>query len=136
MINKNIFREYDVRGIADTDLSDEFAELLGRAFGSRIRQANGKTVVLGRDVRESSPRLAAAIARGMTRAGLDVTDLGIIPTPGVYYAVAELHADGGVVVTGSHNPIEYNGFKMQVGHVEPRPRLSSLHDGQRSSHEF
>lgn len=115
MINKNIFREYDVRGIADTDLSDEFAELLGQAFGSRIRQENGKTVVMGRDVRESSPRLAAALARGMSRAGLDVTDLGIIPTPGVYYAVAILEADGGVVVTGSHNPIEYNGFKMQVG---------------------
>lgn len=114
-VDRHVFREYDVRGIAVTELTNEFAGQLGRAFGSRLRDAGARTVALGRDVRESSPRLAEHLGAGLAATGLEVWDLGIIPTPGVYYGVAELGADGGVVVTGSHNPIEFNGFKMQVG---------------------
>ncbi len=111
----HVFREYDVRGIAETELSNEFAEKLGRAFGSRLRTDGAKSVVVGRDVRESSPRLAENLGKGLMSCGLEVIDIGIIPTPGVYFGVVHLEADGGVVVTGSHNPIEFNGFKMQVG---------------------
>ena len=114
-VTRHVFREYDVRGIAETELTNEFAEQLGRAFGSRLRQDGARTVVVGRDVRESSPRLVKNLAKGLSSTGLEVIDLGIIPTPGVYYGVVLLAADGGVVVTGSHNPIEFNGFKMQVG---------------------
>ena len=114
-VTKHVFREYDVRGIAETELTNEFAEQLGKAFGSRLRKDGAKSVVIGRDVRESSPRLAQNLGRGLMSTGLEVIDLGIIPTPGVYYGVNVLNGDGGVVITGSHNPIEFNGFKMQVG---------------------
>jgi phosphomannomutase/phosphoglucomutase len=115
VIQENVFREYDVRGLADTELTDEFAENLGRAFGARLRKEDGRTVALGRDVRESSPRLAAAIGRGLTASGLEVIEVGVVPTPALYYAVIRLETDGGVMITGSHNPIEYNGFKLQIG---------------------
>lgn len=116
----NIFREYDVRGLADTELTDELAFGLGRAFAARLRASGAGSAVLGRDVRESSPRLARAFTRGLLESGVDVIDVGVIPTPGLYYAVVALEAGGGCVITGSHNPIEYNGFKLQVG-------SSSLH---------
>ncbi|MEZ4653089.1 MAG: phosphomannomutase/phosphoglucomutase [Candidatus Eisenbacteria bacterium] len=115
MLNWTVFREYDVRGIADTELTDEFAYSLGRAYGAALRAAEGRTVAVGRDVRDSSPRLVEALGRGLTDSGLTVFDVGIVPTPGLYFAVVHLPADGGVMVTGSHNPIEYNGFKMQIG---------------------
>lgn len=115
MINPHIFREYDIRGVADADLSDEVARLVARAFGSVIRERGGRTVVLGRDVRLSSPRLDAAWTEGLVSTGLSVWRIGVAPTPVVYYAVAEWHADAGVMITGSHNPIEYNGFKLQLG---------------------
>lgn len=115
MLTSHVFREYDVRGLADPELTNDFAFALGRAFGSRVRQDGGKTAVLGRDVRESSPRLASRFADGVMSCGVDIVDVGVVPTPGLYFAVVHLKADSGVIVTGSHNPIEYNGFKMQVG---------------------
>jgi len=111
----HIFREYDVRGIADRDLTDELAEHLGRAFGTRVRESGGRRVAVGEDVRESSPRLVAALGRGLRSTGCDVVRIGVVPTPALYYAVVFLGVDGGVMVTGSHNPIEYNGFKLQIG---------------------
>jgi phosphomannomutase/phosphoglucomutase len=115
VINPNIFREYDIRGLADRELTDEAASLIARAFGSKIREEGGRIVVLARDVRESSPRLEAAWAHGMASCGLEVVRIGVAPTPVLYFAVATLPGDGGVVITGSHNPIEYNGFKLQKG---------------------
>jgi len=105
-----IFREYDIRGIAETDLTDEVVETIGRAFGT-FMGGEGK-IALGRDVRLSSPGIKAAFERGLLRSGCSVVDVGVLPTPVLYFAVIELACDGGVMVTGSHNPIEYNGLKM------------------------
>ena len=114
-MNRRIFREYDVRGLHETDLTDPVVTDLGRAFGSYVRRAGGKTVALGRDFRPSSPRLAAALEKGIREVGCDVTRVGILPTPGLYWSIAHLKTDAGVQVTGSHNPSEYNGFKMNLG---------------------
>ncbi len=112
MIPAHIFREYDIRGLHETELSDGVAEAVGRGFGTMIRRAGGRRVALGRDVRPSSPRLAAAVERGMLASGLAVERVGVAPTPALYYAVAVRGLDGGMQITGSHNPPEFNGFKM------------------------
>lgn len=114
-INPHIFREYDIRGIADRDLTDDTAGAIARAFADFVREKGGRTVVLGRDVRESSPRLSDAWAGGLSAGGLHVIRVGVVPTPVLYFAVEHLRADSGVMITGSHNPIEYNGFKLQLG---------------------
>jgi phosphomannomutase / phosphoglucomutase len=115
LVNPFIFREYDIRGVADRDLTQETALAVARAFGTRVREGGGRTVVLGRDVRASSPRLEEAWAQGLVSTGLSVWRTGMVPTPAVYYAVASWQADAGVMITGSHNPIEFNGFKLQLG---------------------
>ena len=112
MLPGHIFREYDIRGYHETELTDEVATGIGRAFGSVIRREGGARVALGEDVRPSSARLAAAAAKGMMAAGLTVERLGVVPTPALYYAVAARGLDGGMQITGSHNPPEFNGFKM------------------------
>ncbi len=112
MTPRHIFREYDIRGYHETELTDETAEAVGRAFATLIRREGGTRVALGRDVRPSSPRLAAAAERGMRAAGLAVERVGVVPTPALYYAVASRGLDGGMQITGSHNPPEFNGFKM------------------------
>lgn len=108
----HIFREYDIRGYHETELTDELATAVGRAFASLIRREGGSRVALGGDVRPSSERLMAAVSRGIRAAGLDVERVGVVPTPALYYAVAARGLDGGLQVTGSHNPPEFNGFKM------------------------
>jgi len=112
MIPAHIFREYDIRGLHQTELTDEAAEAVGRAFATLIAEPGGARVALGRDVRPSSERLARAVERGITAAGLAVERTGVVPTPALYYAVAARGLDGGLQVTGSHNPPEFNGFKM------------------------
>ncbi len=112
MIPRHIFREYDIRGLHATELSDEAAEAVGRAFGTRLVEEGGRRVALGRDVRPSSVRLAAGVERGFLACGLEVERVGLVPTPALYYAVAARGLAGGVQVTGSHNPPEFNGFKM------------------------
>jgi phosphomannomutase/phosphoglucomutase len=112
MIPRHIFREYDIRGLHETELGDDVAEAVGRAFGSLLRTGGGTKVALGRDVRPSSVRLADAVERGLMAAGLAVEKVGTVPTPALYYAVAARGLDGGLQVTGSHNPAEFNGFKM------------------------
>ena len=112
MIPRHIFREYDIRGLHETELTNEVAEAVGRAYASVIRRAGGARVALGRDVRPSSERLAAAAERGMQKAGISVERVGVVPTPALYYAVAARGLDGGMQITGSHNPPEFNGFKM------------------------
>ena len=111
-MNPLIFREYDIRGVADRDLTDELALNLGRSFGTFLIRRNQKRIVVGRDCRLSSPRLHTALVRGLLETGITLVDVGVGPTPMMYFAVFHLDADGGVQITGSHNPAEDNGFKL------------------------
>ena len=115
VVPESIFRAYDIRGLAESELTDGFTELLGRVHGQLVREAGGSRASIGYDARLSSPRLAAALERGMRSAGVQVVRLGMVPTPVTYFSVFAHELDGGVQVTGSHNPPEFNGFKMLVG---------------------
>jgi len=116
MLKSTIFREYDIRGIADSELLSPDIELLGRGLGTYIRRhSGGNRINLGRDCRLSSTRLRDALIRGLLASGCDVTDLGVVPTPVLYYSKQHLKADGAIMITGSHNPPEYNGFKSMSG---------------------
>ena len=112
-----IFKAYDIRGIVGKSLTPEIVERIGQALGSEALAQNQKHFVIGRDGRLSGPELSAALARGIARSGCDVTDIGMVPTPVVYFAVQHLGAGSGVAVTGSHNPPDYNGLKMVIGGV-------------------
>jgi phosphomannomutase/phosphoglucomutase len=118
-IRPHIFREYDIRGIVAVDLSGDVPESIGRAFGSetvrRVGQGRAPRVAVGYDNRPSSPGLAVKVIGGLRAAGVDVVDVGTVPTPVLYYAVARLGTDAGIQITGSHNPPEYNGFKLVFG---------------------
>ncbi len=114
-ISPTIFREYDIRGTVDRDLDEEAVFLVGRALGTLVRAEGGRRVVMGRDCRESGPRFAGRMAAGLTASGVDVVDLGVVPTPLVYFAAATMPVDGLCQITGSHNPPEYNGLKVGVG---------------------
>ena len=111
-----LLREYDLRGIVGDTLTEADADALGRSFGTRVRRAGGRKVAVGYDGRLSSPALAAAVVAGLNSAGCDALQVGLGPTPMLYYAVHELVCDGGVMITGSHNPPDYNGFKLMLGH--------------------
>jgi phosphomannomutase len=113
--NPTILREYDIRGIVGSTLGTDDARALGRAYGTMVRRRDGSRVCLGRDGRLSSPALAGALAEGLAATGLTVLDCGLGPTPMLYFAVHHLDADGGIQVTGSHNPPTHNGFKMMLG---------------------
>src|ERR1700686_3436545 len=115
MLKPTIFREYDIRGLADVELLDADVAELGKGIGTYLQRRNGKNITLGRDCRLSSERLRNALAAGLAASGCQVTDLGVVPTPVLYYSVFHLKADGGVMITGSHNPAEYNGFKVVAG---------------------
>jgi phosphomannomutase/phosphoglucomutase len=110
-----IFKAYDIRGIVDKTLTAGIVERIGQALGSEARARNQNRFVIGRDGRLSGPGLAAALARGIARSGCDVVDVGMVPTPVVYFAIQHLGAGSGVAVTGSHNPPDYNGLKMVIG---------------------
>ena len=117
-MNTNIFRQYDIRGIAETDLTDDLVTDLGHAFAAKARRDLGQdelTVGIGRDMRTSSPRLFAALTDGMRASGANVVELGMVPTPLVYFAKYTEDLDAIVQITGSHNPGDYNGFKMMIG---------------------
>ncbi len=109
-------REYDIRGIVGKTLHPADAEAIGRGFGTRVRRAGGTRVVVGRDGRMSSIDMETALVAGLTAAGVDVVRIGLGPTPMLYYAEATLEVDGGIQITGSHNPADYNGFKMVLQH--------------------
>jgi phosphomannomutase/phosphoglucomutase len=115
VISGNIFREYDIRGIAENDLTNDNVTLIGKAFATHMLSQNRKRLVVGRDVRLSSERLRNALVEAMTGCGVDVIDVGVVPTPAQYFGIVQQKADGGVMITGSHNPIDYNGFKMSTG---------------------
>ena len=113
----SILREYDIRGIVGKALGPADATAIGRGFGTRVRRAGGTRVAVGYDGRTHSPLLEAALVEGLTKSGVDVVRIGLGPTPMLYYAEATLEVDGGVQITGSHNPAEYNGFKMVLQHA-------------------
>jgi len=115
VIPPEIFKAYDIRGIVGQSLTPAIVEKIGHALGSEARAQNQKRFVIGRDGRLSGPDLAAALARGIARSGCDVVDIGMVPTPVVYFAIQHLGAGSGVAVTGSHNPPDYNGLKMVIG---------------------
>jgi phosphomannomutase/phosphoglucomutase len=110
-----IFKAYDIRGIVGKTLTNEIAELIGHAIGSEAVARKQTRVAVGRDGRLSGPELVGALSRGMARAGIEVIDIGMVPTPVLYFATYHLGTHSGVSVTGSHNPPDYNGFKMVLG---------------------
>ncbi len=113
--DSTILREYDIRGIVGGTLHVADASAIGRTFGTLVRRNGGKRMALGYDGRLSSPGLAAACIEGLRSAGVDVVGIGLVSTPMLYFAVYHLEADGGIMITGSHNPPDYNGFKMMMG---------------------
>jgi phosphomannomutase/phosphoglucomutase len=116
MLNPAIFREYDIRGIADVELLSPDVEQLGRGLGTYLRRASGGVKInVGRDCRLSSTRLRDALVQGLLATGCDITDIGTVPTPVLYHSAQNLNADGAIMITGSHNPAEYNGFKSVCG---------------------
>jgi len=114
-LKPEIFRQYDIRGKIGEDLTLDSVGLLGQGIGTYFRQRGVKEVTLGRDCRLSSPSLAEALSRGLELTGCQVIDLGTVPTPLLYFAVYHHNLESGVMITGSHNPPEYNGFKMMIG---------------------
>ena len=115
MVNPTIFRQYDIRGVVDKDLSNETLYLIGKGYGSYMRRLGGKTVVIGGDMRLSTPSFKKNFIKGMREVGIDVTDIGMCATPVLYFSIWKLKTDGGIMITASHNPAEYNGIKMNHG---------------------
>ena len=143
-VDASIFKAYDIRGVVDQTIDVTFAEHLGRAFGSEAIAAGEKAVAVGRDGRLSGPSLVAALARGLASTGLDVVNIGAVTTPMLYYVAATRGAHGcrsGIMVTGSHNPKDYNGFKMvlagraiygeDIQRLRERIEAEPLHPGPR-----
>lgn len=114
MINSFIFREYDIRGVVDKDLTDESVELIGKGFGTYLVQNNAKIITVGGDVRLSTERFRKVLIKGLTSTGVNIIDIGPVPTPVQYFSMFHLNVDGGAMITGSHNPPDFNGFKLSL----------------------
>ncbi|MDC0034014.1 phosphomannomutase, partial [Alphaproteobacteria bacterium] len=114
-LEPTILREYDIRGIFGKTLSNADARAIGRAFGTAVVEKGGRMVCVGYDGRLSSPELEESVVAGLFQCGLKVIRIGLGPTPMLYYAVNVIPADAGIMISGSHNPPEYNGFKMMMG---------------------
>jgi len=114
-INPQIFREYDIRGVVDKDLTPDIVKTLGQGFGTRMAHLGRKELVVGRDGRLSSKTFKEALVEGLISTGCHVIDIGLCSTPVYYFSIFHLDKDGGMMVTGSHNPPEFNGFKVSVG---------------------
>jgi phosphomannomutase/phosphoglucomutase len=114
-INPQIFREYDIRGVVDKDLTPKIVRTLGQGFGTHMANIGKKNLVVGRDGRLSSPAFKEALIEGLISTGCNVIDIDLCPTPVYYFSIFHLNKEGGMVVTGSHNPPEFNGLKVSVG---------------------
>jgi phosphomannomutase/phosphoglucomutase len=114
-MNPQVFREYDIRGVVEDDFDDDFVSKLARAYATILLEAGKRTITLGRDCRLTSEALRDLFIEGLLPAGINVVDLGIVPTPLLYFSILHWHLDGGAMITGSHNAAEYNGFKLGVG---------------------
>ena len=149
-MNPRVFREYDIRGNGEADFPDDFVADLGRAAGAYFADKGARRITLGRDCRLTSPRIHATLKRELLAAGLDVIDIGIVHTPALYFSVFHLEADGGVMITASHNPAEDNGFKIVSGRttiygaeiqklrerIEKRAFRSGATPGKASDHDI
>jgi phosphomannomutase/phosphoglucomutase len=149
-MNPRVFREYDIRGDAERDFPDAFVAELGRSVGAYLADKGARRITLGRDCRLSSPRIHAAMKRELLAAGLDVVDVGIVHTPALYFSVFHLQADGGVMITASHNPGQDNGFKIVHGRstiygaeiqkllhrIETRAYRSGVAPGKATGHDI
>jgi phosphomannomutase/phosphoglucomutase len=125
----SIFREYDIRGVVGKDLTPKLAEQIGLAYGTRAAQSGATSVAVARDGRTSAIEMRDAVIKGITACGVDVVDIGVCPTPLLYFALFTLPVGGGVMVTASHNPPEYNGFKLSIGKASMHgPDIQSLKD--------
>ena len=113
-INPDIFRESDIRGLVATDLTLDFMECIGKAIGTLLRKEGGRTLTLGQDVRPSSTDILHAVMAGILSTGCDIIAIGMIPTPVAYFSEHHFNTDGGVIITGSHNPSEFNGVKISI----------------------
>src|SRR5882672_8998955 len=144
-IPMHVFREYDIRGLVANELTPGFAEQLGRGFGQYLLEKNpgAQGIVLGRDHRLSSDGLAAGFSKGVRSHGIEVISIGVVPTPVTYFAAHTLPVDGLCMITGSHNPPEYNGFKIGIGKStlagpevqELKARVLEARDGGQSARE-
>src|ERR671925_1680464 len=114
-MNPQIFREYDIRGVVGHDFDVADVERIGLAFGTYVRQRGGKRLAVGRDHRLSSESFRTALTKGLQATGCDVVDIGLVPTPLLYFSIFHLNTDGGCMITASHNPAEYNGIKLCFG---------------------
>ncbi|MGO9602823.1 MAG: phosphomannomutase/phosphoglucomutase [Candidatus Binataceae bacterium] len=114
-MNPQVFREYDIRGVVERDFDDAFITDLGRAYATILLREGKSSITLGRDCRLSSPSLHDRLLEGLLESGINVVDIGIVPTPLLYFSVHHWKMDGGAMITGSHNAAEYNGFKLGVG---------------------
>lgn len=115
MINAGIFRQYDIRGVVGTDLTNETLYLIGKGFGTYLRNLGKQSVVIGGDARLSTPEFKDQFIQGLRETGCAVTDIGIVATPVLYFAIWKLDQDGGAMITASHNPSQYNGIKLNLG---------------------
>jgi len=138
--NPSSLREYDIRGVIGETLAEDDAEAVGRSFGTVVRRSGGRRVAVGWDGRESSPGLEKRLVEGLTASGCDVVRIGLGPTAMLYYAEAELDVDAGIQITGSHNPANYNGFKMVLRHsaffgeaIQGLGRMASAGDWEQGS---
>jgi phosphomannomutase/phosphoglucomutase len=128
-IPSTIFRAYDIRGIAETELSDGIVTAIGQAIGSEALDQGQQTVIVAADGRHSSPRIRDALIKGLIASGRDVIDIGMVPTPLMYFATHQLDTQSGVMITGSHNPAEYNGIKIVIGgRALSGPAIQALRD--------
>ncbi len=115
MINPQVFSQYDIRGIVGEEIDEETYYLIGKSFGTYLRQKGLKTIALGGDARLTTPAMMKALCKGALETGCDVTDIGIVATPVLYYSIWKLKTDAGAMVTASHNPSQYNGCKLNLG---------------------
>ncbi|MDD3282308.1 MAG: phosphomannomutase/phosphoglucomutase [Candidatus Cloacimonetes bacterium] len=115
MIKSEVFRQYDIRGVVDEQLNDESYYLIGKGFGSMLRQKGLRSIVIGGDARHSTRSFMDSFIKGALETGCDVTDIGLVATPLLYFAIWKLKQDGGAMITASHNPSQYNGCKLNLG---------------------
>src|SRR5215213_10701197 len=132
-VSREIFRQYDIRGVVGRDLTEEAARAVGQGYAALLAERGVKgTIAVGRDNRPSGEMLFAALVDALTSCGVDVVDVGVVPTPLLYWSLHNLPVAGGIQITGSHNPPEYNGFKMSIGtgsvHGEAIQRLFELQE--------
>src|SRR6056297_966667 len=111
-MNEYIFREYDIRGVVEEDFTDDVVINIGKGYGTLIKNRGARKIALSGDIRTTTPRLKKLFTKGVLSTGIDVIDIGILPTPANYYSMYKMNIDGAVQITGSHNPPDMNGFKM------------------------